>query len=286
MTDTIDFEAITTKLTQIRALAERAGTLAEAEVAAAKLTDLLTRYNLTLADLDAHAEKAGRRVQSEDLDYQKSANKWHGSLLHVLARAHMCRAVSHPWKNSVTVVGHAHNLIVVRELYLWLVDEIDRLAKIERDRIKAMPLPEEPGPRPDYIPYGKPGYHDYKMAIRDYHERERPYRDAARLKHDAANRWSAFRHAFRLGAVNGIREALRKAQQQVKDSVTTEQWAIVPVLEKEVAQVYREMFPHTTPGSAPRMSSSGAYSAGRAAGAGINMHRQVGSSGRVAGSLA
>lgn len=278
---------ILAKIEKIRTLAERGGTLAEAEAAASKMQELLFKHNLTLTDLQTHALRTKRKVERKDYDYKNSANKWKNALLRVLATNNMCESINHPYRSGTTVVGHAHNLIIVEQMYLWLVEEIERLCKVERARLKAEKYEEQP-PYPSGPPYDlyRTDHAAYDAAILQQRTDIATYReiqDRNRARYDARNRYSAFRHAFRLGAVAGLGEALRKSRKAIEEQAREEgTWALVPVLEKEVAQAYNEMFPNRTQGRGSRISSSGAYGAGRAAGARINVSRQVGGGGRLA----
>jgi hypothetical protein len=268
MSDNQTLSDILDKIAKIRALAERGGTLHEAEVAAAKMHELLIRHNLTLDDVQHHAERTARTVERQD--YLYGPHRWKGELASVLAKHNMCRFIYQTWKKGFTVVGHAHNLIIVEQMYLWLVEEIDRLARIERDRLKAAPYQRR---NPAYISRSDfETYDDDQDAVRT--AREIHTHNTA--KYDAEERWSAFRHAFRLGAVAGIHEALRKSRKALQEATPAAQWAIVPVLEAEVAAYYDELFPNRSNVRGSRSSSGAAYGLGRAAGSGINLSRQMG----------
>jgi hypothetical protein len=124
-----DFDAVMATLEKLRRLAERGGTLHEAEVAAQKMSALLLKHNLTPVDVQMHAERHNRTVQHDTFDLDSAA--WKRDLMFVVARGHLCRAVCmRPGgrRNRLVVFGHAHNLIVTREMYLWLERELRRLA--------------------------------------------------------------------------------------------------------------------------------------------------------------
>jgi hypothetical protein len=260
------------KLAKIQALAMRGGTLHEAEVAMQKMHGLLMHHNLTLADVQRHAENTGRVVERQDYTY--GPNRWKGELASRLAKHNLCKFIYATWRKGFVVVGHPHNLIIVQNMYEWLIVEIDRLAKIEREKLRAASY--EP------LPYGRYGpdrddfeeYEDYQAA-RHAQAEARKHNSA---KSDAENRWIPFRHAFRLGAVVGINQALQESAKKIKDETPTDQWAIVPVLEAEVAAYYEELFPEDTRSKVrgARSSSGAGYERGKAAGKGINLSRQVG----------
>jgi hypothetical protein len=261
------------KLTKIQALAMRGGTLHEAEVAMQKMHSLLMQHNLTLADVQRHAENTGRVVEKQEYTY--GPNRWKGELAARLAKHNMCRFIYSTWKKGFTVIGHPHNLIIVQSMYEWLVVEIDRLAKIERERLRATDyvLANKMPYRLDF-PEGAEGSQEYRAAHDAYIE----VRNHNSAKYDAEERWNQFRHAFRLGAVTGIDMALRENAKRIKDETPADQWAIVPVLEAEVAAYYEELFPADTRTKVRglRPSSGGGYDRGKAAGKSINLSRQVG----------
>jgi len=126
--DQVKWEDVLERLARIRALADRAGTLEEAEAATAALSRLLLRYNLSLADLDVAsrpAERAG--VESRDLRLANSAG-WRHYLLHALAQCHFCRAIRYPGTDRATLIGHPHNIAAVSDLHAWLAVSLERLA--------------------------------------------------------------------------------------------------------------------------------------------------------------
>lgn len=227
-----DLAAVMAKIAQIRALAERGGTRHEAEVAAAKMADLLLRYNLSLADIDAHARESGRRVVHES--YETTAALWPQLLLDVIAQAHLCKAIRHG-HGRMSVVGHEHNLIVVRETWGWLRAEAARLA---------------PAAWQEAVAAGD-GYAATQRA-----------------------RWS---NDFKAGFVAGIDAAYRAMQRETRAAVRPSEWSIVPVLEAEVTQRYRELFPQSRERT-HTLRGTTAYDRGKAAGRATNLGRQVGGS--------
>jgi len=126
----VNWEEILTRLARIKALADRAGTLAEAEAASTMMAKLLLRYNLSLIDIERHATTSGQVVTHQAV--QTSEAVWKRLLLRGVAEGHLCQAVHQDGTGHGTIVGHAHNLIVAREMYFWLVGEINRLCQQAR----------------------------------------------------------------------------------------------------------------------------------------------------------
>ncbi len=123
----INWDAVLSKLNDIRSLRDRAGTQAEAEAAAAALTKMLAKYNLTMADLDV---RQANKVSEIDMHFVGIGNqaRWRQTLLAVIADANFCRSVAIVGVPICSVIGTARNVAIVQSLYDNLVPEIDRLA--------------------------------------------------------------------------------------------------------------------------------------------------------------
>ncbi len=123
-----DWAAIMDKLERVKRLQERAGTVAEAEAAAAALTKLLTKYNLTAAEFDHRIERNPQDDyvrQTVDLDGRTS---WQRDLLGAVAHHNFCRVVHIARTDLSYLVGEPRNIEIVRDLYTYLRREVDRLA--------------------------------------------------------------------------------------------------------------------------------------------------------------
>lgn len=229
------------RIAKIRALAERAGTQDEAEVAASKMNELLLKYNLTLGDVERHAQATNRTVAHEL--YKSGQARWKIDLLFVVAKAHMCKGIYHQGGSrrldgkggAMTVVGHEHNLIVVRETWHWLMKVCSNLD----------------GPAADLSGiYWQGG----RAAI------------------------AAWMRDFRMGFVEGIRVAYEAMREQVKAATDPGEWAIVPVIDQEVMTVYNQLFPRTGTRSGATIRNGDAFGQGKQAGLNTNLSRQVGGS--------
>lgn len=134
MAEEKDVAQVMSMIAKMREVSQEKGYApAEVEKAAAKSAEWMLRYNITSADLDRHAKSSGRAVVKESYPV---AMTWRENLLVVVADAHLCKTIKHTGGKRrrdglgghMSVVGHEHNLIVVRETWQWLVREGERLA--------------------------------------------------------------------------------------------------------------------------------------------------------------
>lgn len=131
MAERVDMADVMSKIAHMREVSEERGFApAEVEKAAVKMAEWMLRHNITHADIDRYAKASGRSVVSESYPVVMS---WRQVLLTTVADAHMCKVIKHigsrnPQQGQMTVIGHEHNLIVVRETWQWLIAEGDRLA--------------------------------------------------------------------------------------------------------------------------------------------------------------
>lgn len=264
------------RLKKIQNLANRAGTLHEAEVASAMLSKLLLQNNISMRDLDDIADQEKKRVTHERF-YLNGRNNWRRDLVYRLALANLCRALQYEGRPYMVIIGHDHNLIVVKEMYLWLSEKLPQLAKEAHKAAKLAPFPTAPQPI------------DFGLTIdevRDwnYHSEEKTAYSKARYQHsiesdswhDARYHGKTWVNSFLVGAVSGVCEKMREERDALKNEVTADQYALVPVIEQEVEDYMNSVFnPKTTGGR--RITSPGAYKAGQAAGRDVNTARQVNS---------
>jgi hypothetical protein len=124
-----------------QALAERAGTPAEAAAAATKVQQLLLRHNLDMASVRSNGHhraqaEATEGFQRETFDVGSTTawlTEWKQDLLYHVAINNGCRAVYYKGGTSgsvgkVWVVGEPHNVATVGVIQEFLVKAIQRLA--------------------------------------------------------------------------------------------------------------------------------------------------------------
>ena len=253
------------KLAKIKALSDRAGTLEEAQAATAALSRMLLRYNLTMEQVTVHLDgQHDRGFVRQDATIENGA-MWRAILLNSLARAHFCRCVRHGSNGTHSLFGQPHNIVVVKDLYSWLVDEVERLAKTgwpvhlaaDIDRITDR-YTDPTGVYADY-----PG-----DVVERYCRQQIAY---------ATGQQRAWKNSFRQGAVSAIGDTLREARAQARQDAGAAAWGLVPVLEQDLEDAFRKEYGLLQHSRASVNRWHAGYDAGYAAGRGINVgSRQVG----------
>jgi hypothetical protein len=227
-----DWSRILDQLERVKTMAERAATPGEAEAAAAALTRLLTRYNLSVAELDHRLGNAARDNFAQDTVALGARTAWRRLLLATIARHHFCRALSLSGTDRAYLVGERRNLDVTRDLYATLVLEIDRMTHAA-----------------------------WSDALRDG--------SAAR---DEARSW---KHAYRLGAVAGIDNAMYRARAAAIADVGSGS-ALVALKDEQADAAVRKFFPNTAKQRPARFSGAGrAYATGRRDGQRVDVDRRA-----------
>ncbi len=250
-----EWDELLARLARIEALAERAGTLAEAEAAAAALSRLLLRHNLSLAEVGEHRDRADAGGVTAREHRLANGAAWRHYLLHALAQTHLCRAIRHKGDRA-TLVGHPHNLAVVTDLYRWLSAAIERLA----NRTWAARLERRAA----------------ELLLAAPPETQTRFADAlaAATRDMPAKR--AWLTAFRTGAVDGIWRRLLDERRKLEAETAPDRWALVPLLEREVEVFMGERYARLGSYAVPGGDRAG-YEAGHAAGYAIDIGaRQLG----------
>jgi len=103
----------------------------EAARAAAKAQELLFKYNLSMAEIEASADASEEKVKVTkdytDLKTTKNQGRWKMSLIHKIARHSFCDIIS-SGRDRAIIIGQPHNIMAVQELYIWTAVQIERLA--------------------------------------------------------------------------------------------------------------------------------------------------------------
>lgn len=137
----------------------------EAAVAAAKAQELLLQYNLSIDDVEQR-DSTGKVIEDGDL-LTSSSNPWRRDLAVAIASLYFC---DYYWQHvrfkaphrkrpyirgdRHNFVGLPHNVVVVKEMFVYLVDTIERLAKEARKDVVKRKVPID----------GRP--HAYEHAFR------------------------------------------------------------------------------------------------------------------------
>ena len=118
------------RLQKVRALTE-SSVPGEAAAAAAKLQEILLKYNLEMEDIEEDSPAPDDRYVKEELELSATSGNminWRRMLLSGIARSLMCAAFGYKGTPRMAIVGQAHNIVMVRHFYDYLSSEISRLA--------------------------------------------------------------------------------------------------------------------------------------------------------------
>lgn len=118
------------RLQKVRALTE-SSVPGEAAAAAAKLQEILLKYNLEMDDIEDDSPASDDRYVKEELELGTTSGNminWRRILLSGVARSLMCAAFGYQGTRKMVIVGQRHNIEIVRHFYDYLSSEISRLA--------------------------------------------------------------------------------------------------------------------------------------------------------------
>lgn len=122
------------KLMRLKESAEKVGSLAEAQNAAAKMQNLLTKYNIEIHSISTEEEQKSRIDQSDKLDFKctKTGGKWKLNLLDVICRYNFCKMifVNNRYSKTMTIIGDKNNIEVVVFIYNFLTLNLFSLAEL------------------------------------------------------------------------------------------------------------------------------------------------------------
>ncbi len=145
-------ESILQKIQKLKALADRPGTIGEAEAAMAAIQRLLLQYNLDMATVENY-----RPVEKEDVIYERhNLNEYQTrhdgdfawKLISAIARFNFCRPIHHTMRRDeygsfkpskwaepklndqgeFTIIGQRHNVEIVMYMYHYCLNNIKALA--------------------------------------------------------------------------------------------------------------------------------------------------------------
>lgn len=112
----------------------------EAALAAAKARDLLSRYNLSIADVQLEIDSSGLKVVQTEVGAGRILRNWVKNLLLHVASAFDCEHVLKRRSGlppSMVFIGTDTDTQVAKYTFLFLYRELDRLAKEALPRLKA-----------------------------------------------------------------------------------------------------------------------------------------------------
>lgn len=247
-------EKILSKLKKLLALAE-SDNVHEAAAAAARAQELMAKYQIDTACLDASAPAGAPAILVEN-DYLEPAKRnnarkelWKGSIAAALAKANGCQSY---WEGAnLRVIGTRASAETVRYLYAYLVREVDRLAAQNKGNGRA------------WINSFRIGAaHEISGAIRDGRQQaiEAAQSEAmARMKADPVNHGSAL--ALVTKGISRLQDEARKVSEFTQQNLRLK------------------------PGRSAKASSGDGYYRGREAGATVKVGSGPGLGRGTAGTL-
>lgn len=230
-----DLNAIKEKLQKLMAKADSAkeiGNAAEAAAFSAKVNDLLTKYNLEMADVEFSKEDEVIADNANGLILLNKTGRWTSRLLSVLCNYNYCKSVYHTFGRSkemrVTIVGKKENVEVVLFLYNILKSQLEKIAKNEwRLYMKDTQLKI------------KAAYQDVPSGMSKMTDNmiKRPWK----YFKSVMNR-QAFYKSFFLGAVVGVNERLESEMKKAEVTYGEKVTALVRVNDAQIERFIAEKF--------------------------------------------
>ena len=243
-----DIQKILNKISLLKNLKERPGTPEEAAVAASKIQELMTKYNISVFQVDAATRTmdAGPNVIESERHWNNKP--WESRLLSDVAQVNYVRVIR--WSGyKFALIGHPHNVELVWNLYDYLAPEIDRLS---REGWKSH--------TPQKV---------YRQGVgTDYWGEER------RMWGYFPETEHSWRNNFRFGASRVIRGRLLQERDKLVEQSGAS--ALMVIAQEEVDNAVAEWHPKLRRGKGINPSSNGGYREGMIAGSRINLAKQVG----------
>lgn len=121
------------KLLKLQSSAETLGNEGEAYAAANAVHRLLTTYNLSLGDISDETSDGLNIKESDEISYRSPyGSQWKRHLLTLVADNNYCKVLVKSAKQHMLVVGQEDNVVVVKNLYNYLVSSFGSLAQRRR----------------------------------------------------------------------------------------------------------------------------------------------------------
>ena len=218
---------------------------AEAESAAAKAQELLFKYNLDMAEVDATDTQEERLIGQEffETGERKNESTWIRILYNTVARYNFCKTVyfsreriDNPYGVKIAVIGRKGNVEVVHYTVEWLIPNIRRMA------------------------------------------------DESFKVYTGSEKRGRFKRGFLVGCVEGVGNKLYdewQHQQQASDKST----ALVVRNDAELNLFMQNQYANLSAGRRSSLSSWEGRTAGQAAGQSMEIHRGVTKGDKIGGYL-
>lgn len=118
------------KLLNLQENAKKIGSEGEAYAAAQGVHRLLTMYNLSIDEVPMSEEKKSIDItETEMFSYANGYGTWKRELLTVICMFNFCRCLVNSFSKRMSIVGEKQNVIIVRQLYDYLIRAFKRLAQ-------------------------------------------------------------------------------------------------------------------------------------------------------------
>lgn len=138
----MDLEKVLDKVRKLRALANRAGTMAESEAATSAADALIQQYRLCEADIESADPTRREAVGVDETPLDTFARRTHYGrtrLASSLSAHYGCYVLirSRPHgERKVIICGRTSDVAIVRYMYAWLSAQVDRLSSSETPRAR------------------------------------------------------------------------------------------------------------------------------------------------------
>lgn len=140
----MDREQVIDKILKLREHAKSAreiGSMAEAETAAAKANELLTKYKISQAEVEESKRDEDDPIQHEvwipeqhGIEFRRQRVEWMETLAKVVAKANFCDILVHRRSNWYTFVGRDSDREVAMYLFGFLARQIEEHCEREYNR--------------------------------------------------------------------------------------------------------------------------------------------------------
>ena len=231
----MDRDKVIDTIQKLLRLRDGTNSQAEAESAAAKVQELLFKYNLDMAEVDATATQEERLVGQEffETGERKNESTWIRILYNTVARYNFCKAVyfsgaytENPHGVKIAVIGRAANVEVVHYTVEWLVPNIRRMA------------------------------------------------DESFKTYTGSEKRGRFKRGFLIGCVEGVGNKLY-AEWQHQQQMNEKSTALVVRNDAELSQFMQDTYPKLSSGRRSSLTSWEGRTAGQVAGQSMQIRRGV-----------
>jgi hypothetical protein len=106
----------------------------ESALAMARLQELMTAHNLTIADLEQRGAKGKPQIEKKQFDLGKAAFKWKLDLASVIADHYFCVPLVDRGAKTVQFLGRPENVESLNMLYGWVIEQIKAISADERKK--------------------------------------------------------------------------------------------------------------------------------------------------------